>query len=84
MKAAPDPVVIEEIFNQLWFKKGLQLCNFESYARVIPPLQKAYGDEAVAAALCRYRAQLRSQSRGYIRDLQRNAAWLRRESREKT
>ncbi len=75
----PDPVVVEEIFNQLWFEMGARLYDFEFYSRAIPPLQEAYGSEAVAAALCRHHAMLQSQASEHIRGLRRNAARLKRE-----
>jgi hypothetical protein len=72
-------IVVEEIFYQLR-EMGARLYTFEFYARAIPPLQEAYGHEAVAAALGRHYAMLRGRASDHIRGLRRNAAWLKRES----
>jgi hypothetical protein len=78
-KTAPDPIAVDEIFRELWYEMGAQLCNFEFYSRHIPRLQDAYGCEAVAAALRQHQAMMRRACLGQIRDLRRNAARLKRE-----
>jgi hypothetical protein len=75
-------IVVEEIFNQLCHWRA-RLCNYDFYARHIPLLQEAHGDEAVAAALRRHYAVLRAQASDHIRGLRRNAAWLKRERRRR-
>lgn len=71
-------IVVEEIFQQLNCV-GAQLCNFECYSRTVPPLQEAYGHEAVAAALHKNYAVIRARAADQIRCLRRNAARLKRE-----
>jgi hypothetical protein len=78
----PDEIVVDEILVQLCDWRA-RLCHFEFYARHIAPLQEAYGDEAVAAALRRHYAMLRGQASDHIRGLQRNALWLKRERRRR-
>lgn len=82
-KTAPDPMDVDEIFQEFNCKIGARLCDFEFYSRIIPPLQVAYGHEAVAAALHQIYATIRARAEGEINDLQRNAARLERESRKK-
>jgi hypothetical protein len=77
-------LVVDELFRLFWGEWGAQLCNFEFYSRRIPPLQDYYGHDAVAAALAQYHAMLRSRTSSQIRDLRRNAAWLKRDSRKVT
>jgi hypothetical protein len=83
-KTPPDPIVVEEIFQQFNCMMGARLCDFPFYARTIPPFQEAYGREAVAAALQKIYATIRSRAAWEIRYLRRNAAWLKHESRKKT
>lgn len=81
-EATPDPIVVEEIFKQLWCKMGAQLCDFQFYSRHIPPLQDVYGCEAVAAALRQHHVEMRRAVSYQIRQQRNHAAWLRRESRK--
>ena len=79
-KTAPDPITVDEIFQQLNCRMGARLCDFEFYSCNIQQLQDAYGHEAVAAALYKIYATIRARAAGDIRDLRRNAARLKRES----
>jgi hypothetical protein len=89
MKAARNPAppappdIVEEIYNQLWFKMGAQLCNFDFYARHIPRLQADYGHEAVSAALRQHHAQMRRSTSDQIRSQRNHAPRLKRESPRK-
>jgi hypothetical protein len=74
------PIAVEEIFNQLNCKIGAQLCNWECYARTIPPLQERFGRDAVSAALRQHHAQMRRSVSDQIQQQRRNAARLKRES----
>jgi hypothetical protein len=63
----PEADVVEELFHQFWFEFGARLCDAEFFARNIPPLQAAYGDAAVGAALRRHEAMIRSAASSQIR-----------------
>jgi hypothetical protein len=76
---ATDEDVVDEIFHQLWFEFGAQLGDYAFFSRNIPPLVAAYGHDAVAAALRRHHAQIRSAASDQIRQLRQHAARLKRE-----
>jgi hypothetical protein len=73
----PEAIVVDKLFRKFWFEWGAQLCNFEFYSRHIPPLQDAYGCEAVAAALHRHQAMLCRQYSDQISGLRENATRLK-------
>jgi hypothetical protein len=68
-----DADVVEEIFRELWFEMGAQLCDYAFFSRHFRPLQAAYGHAAVAAALRRHHAQIRSAASSQIRVLRQHA-----------